>query len=374
MPKHDFFSPKAISNRIKSKGMQKLRWYCEMCQKQCRDENGFKCHQTSDSHLRQMRIFAENPSLVMHGYSEEFEKIFIDSLSRRHGTKRVYANVAYQEYISDKNHTHMNATKWETLTNFVKYLGKSGQCLVDETEKGWYIAWVDRDPAALARQAHLDKKRKHEMDDEERARRELRRQVAKAGPASTVEAEAVDLSVGTKSFGLSARATPSTTAPKRLAAFARDSSSDDEKQQEKPTSMLDELMRENQRNPKPAERFENWLHDGIVVKCVNSTVAGGAYHRKKGDVLRVVDDFAAIVRMRDSGDELQLDQDDLETVIPATGRRVRLLNGPGRGRTGTLEAIDVDSFSVSVELDGGQIFGQSEVLAKVDYEDVSRLT
>ena len=38
MPKHDFLSPKAISNRIKSKGLQKLRWYCQMCQKQCRDE------------------------------------------------------------------------------------------------------------------------------------------------------------------------------------------------------------------------------------------------------------------------------------------------------------------------------------------------
>jgi hypothetical protein len=50
------------------------------------------------------------------------------------------------------------------------------------------------------------------------------------------------------------------------------------------------------------------------------------------------------------------------------------LNGPGRGRTGVLKAIDVDSFSVSVELDGGLIFGLSEVLAKVDYEDVSRLT
>ena len=65
MPKHDFFSPKAISNRIKAKGLQKLRWYCEMCQKQCRDENGFKCHQTSESHLRQMRIFQENPQSVM---------------------------------------------------------------------------------------------------------------------------------------------------------------------------------------------------------------------------------------------------------------------------------------------------------------------
>ena len=38
MPKHGFLTPKAISNRIKSKGLQKLRWYCQMCQKQCRDE------------------------------------------------------------------------------------------------------------------------------------------------------------------------------------------------------------------------------------------------------------------------------------------------------------------------------------------------
>ena len=28
-----FLSPKAISNRIKAKGLQKLRWYCQMCQK-----------------------------------------------------------------------------------------------------------------------------------------------------------------------------------------------------------------------------------------------------------------------------------------------------------------------------------------------------
>lgn len=37
--------------------------------------------------------------------------------------------------IADKQHVHMNATKWDTLTTFVKYLGKQGHCLVDETEK-----------------------------------------------------------------------------------------------------------------------------------------------------------------------------------------------------------------------------------------------
>lgn len=43
MGKSDFLTPKAIANRIKSKGLQKLRWYCQMCQKQCRDEVSPPC-------------------------------------------------------------------------------------------------------------------------------------------------------------------------------------------------------------------------------------------------------------------------------------------------------------------------------------------
>ena len=43
----------------------------------------------------------------------------------------------YREYINDRNHVHMNSTEWTTLTEFIKYLGKAGHCVVDETEKGW---------------------------------------------------------------------------------------------------------------------------------------------------------------------------------------------------------------------------------------------
>jgi len=49
---------KAMAKAVKAKGLQRLRWYCQMCQKQCRDENGFKCHQMSDGHVRMMAIFA----------------------------------------------------------------------------------------------------------------------------------------------------------------------------------------------------------------------------------------------------------------------------------------------------------------------------
>jgi len=32
-----------------------------------------------------------------------------------------------------------------------RYLGKTGKCHVEETDKGWYIKYIDRDPEALAR-------------------------------------------------------------------------------------------------------------------------------------------------------------------------------------------------------------------------------
>jgi len=58
----------------------------------------------------------------------------------------------YQEFIQDKHHQHMNSTRWVTLTEFVKHLGRSGVARVDETEKGWFLAWIDNSPKALEKQ------------------------------------------------------------------------------------------------------------------------------------------------------------------------------------------------------------------------------
>jgi DNA/RNA-binding protein KIN17 len=43
----------------------------------------------------------------------------------------------------------MNATCWVTLTSFVKHLGRSGKCVIDETEKGWFVTWVEKDMEQL---------------------------------------------------------------------------------------------------------------------------------------------------------------------------------------------------------------------------------
>ena len=74
-----------------------------------------------------MKLFAENSSSYIDQFSADFEASFMDILSRRFRSTRVWSNVVYQEVIADRGHIHMNATKWESLTGFVKYLGKSGQ-------------------------------------------------------------------------------------------------------------------------------------------------------------------------------------------------------------------------------------------------------
>lgn len=93
-----------------------------MCEKQCRDENGFKCHCQSENHLRQMSLFRENSDKYMDEYSDDFERYFMEIMKRKGGL-RVKANTVYQEVVSNRTHIHMNATKWPTLTNFVQYLG-----------------------------------------------------------------------------------------------------------------------------------------------------------------------------------------------------------------------------------------------------------
>ena len=156
---------KQIGKRIKAKGLGRLKWYCQMCQKQCRDENGFKCHQTGESHLRQMELFSQNPEHYLNKLSDEFEETFLKLLSRRFNTTQVKANKVYNEYIQDKEHSHMNATKWETLSGFVQYLGRTGKVKVEENEKGLYITWIDRNPEALARAEKNARKERDTLGD-----------------------------------------------------------------------------------------------------------------------------------------------------------------------------------------------------------------
>ena len=453
-----FLTPKAIANAIKAKGLQKLKWYCQMCEKQCRDENGFKCHQTGEAHLRQMAMFRNNSEGFMDKFSEEFVEMFMEVM-RRKGGLRVLANNVYQEVIADRQHVHMSSTKWQTLGSFVQYLGKSGLCKVDQTDRGWYVQYIDRDPRVLARQEELQKRAEAAQDSEERMAEQLRRQVEAARRAEeeakealgvkTQEAEPTELkerneeekiafnlntssaaaasSAASTAAATSSIATPSTTTPALSKPFSMSmkpvgvfnalaqagpssnevASSDSHKRKGAP-SALESLILENERlkaqehvakkqkldqsavsattptssSPSTSSaasskshRLDYWLFPNIIVKVLNKKLLGGKLYKQKGVIQRVIDKYLAELRVTSSDDSidgtvLQIDQDELETVIPAIGKPVQFVNGVYRGEIGVLLELNEAKYTARIRIESGVLRGKE--VDGVEYEEICK--
>lgn len=426
MPKAEKGSLKDLGKKIKSKGLQKLKYFCQMCEKQCRDANGFKCHLTSESHLRQMKIFSEHAGSFMDRYSRDFEKMYLDTLRMRHSTSRTAANAVYQEVIQDKGHIHMNSTIWASLTDFCKYLGKMGKCVVEETERGWYVTYIERDVSKLHQeevtQQRLEAEQAAEQATQERMvyqRVEAAKALDRAGGVLHTEATKLernsDEETATIQLALSNAKKPSgkkTRAPLGKSVFGDDD--DDSEVQESQTkqesarSTLSTSRTESERplhpSPKPpltgnarsstsgkedekksnkrvkterdnneGEEDEPWLHRDILVRIINNKVADGIYFLCKAAVDKVVDGFTAEVTVMDDnkkvdGDVLRLDQEDLETVVPKrVDEKVRIVRGKHRGEKAVVIELDKKKCRAILELK------DRTILNRVDYDDFSKL-
>lgn len=425
MGKSDFLTPKAIANRIKAKGLQKLRWYCQMCQKQCRDENGFKCHCMSESHQRQMQVFGQAPDRVVEGFSEEFFESFLTLIRRAHRHSRVAATVVYNEYIADRHHVHMNSTRWATLTEFIKFLGREGYCKVEDTPKGWFITYIDRD-SEQAVKARLKRKRiKSDLVEEERQERMIARQIERAqkslakandgddGSDAEGELESESQSDSEEEYSGSddareddAKETNKVTgkiaialqkaAPgpkvnpyedKTKAKFGFDEEEElgarekkdevakkkgkDVKAAEPRRSALDELMKEEEKAKERSNRKDYWLCPGIVVKVMSKSLAEKGYYKQKGVVKRLIDKYVGEIEMLESKHVLRVDQDELETVIPQIGGLVRIVNGAYRGSNARLLSVDTEKFYAKVQVEKGLYDGK--VLRAIEYEDICKI-
>ncbi|GKZ33036.1 hypothetical protein AbraIFM66951_003890 [Aspergillus brasiliensis] len=152
MPRAEAGSTKAISNKIKA----------------------------SESHVRQVLLIGEDPKKYIEDYSKQFLDNFLNLLKTGHGEKKVHINQFYQQVIADKEHIHMNATKWKSLSQFAAYLGREGICRVEETEKGLFVSYIDRSPEAMRRQEALLKKERQDRGDEEQEQRQIREQIKRA--------------------------------------------------------------------------------------------------------------------------------------------------------------------------------------------------
>ncbi|CAK7264068.1 hypothetical protein SEPCBS57363_000883 [Sporothrix epigloea] len=193
MPKAEVGSIKHLSNQMKAKGLTRLRWYCQICERALRDENAFKQHTLSESHVRNMLAVGSDPRKVIDEYSDRFLKDFIQLLRTGHGEKQVQINHFYQELIARRDHIHMHSTKWSSLTEFAKYLGQEGICRVEENEKGIFISWVDTSPEALKRQEAIRRKEAQDRGDEEWEQRMLKAQIERASQAAKEKRKGLEI-------------------------------------------------------------------------------------------------------------------------------------------------------------------------------------
>lgn len=380
-------TPKAIANRIKAKGLQRLRWYCQMCQKQCRDENGFKCHLTSEGHLRQMQIFGENPDKFVDEFSQEFEKDFLEHMKTCHRTTRVQANYVYNEYIKDRHHVHMNSTKWLTLTDFVKHLGRTGKCFVEETPKGWFIKLTPAvaDPRLLTSEKEKLKRKRLDEADEIRHEKELRAQIERANasqqaqPPGKIEATELERKHGEK-IVLGIQPTTKTNRKANPLGTSILFNNEEEDDEDSPSAAPVDHKRQPGNTAIPAADPSSdirkqgeppqWICPGIVVKVLSKSLRELGYYKKKGKILKVIDTCIAEIEMLDSGDIVRVDQQELETVIPQVGGKVMLVKGSMTGYRAELQGLETDKYKAKVCILHGDLAGKE---ALVEYEDLSKL-
>ena len=96
------------------------------------------------------------------------------------------------------------------------------------------------------------------------------------------------------------------------------------------------------------------------------TLQGGAFDKVKC-VVRSVSNDGVSVETLDGRSRATLPLTKLETVIPAVGKRVRVVGGAHKGEAATLEALDLGAFAARIRLEAS-----GEVVEGVPYEDVCK--
>ncbi|KAH9526203.1 kin17 DNA and RNA binding protein [Dermatophagoides farinae] len=420
MGKHEPLTAKAIGKRIKAKGLQKLKFYCQMCQKQCRDANGFKCHLTSEAHQRQLLLFSENPNRYMDEFSSDFLKDFLHLLKRRYSTKRVLANQVYQEYIKDRDHLHMNSTRWCTLTGLVKWMGRKGICHVENNEKGWFITYIDRDPETLLRNENKAKKEKMFRDDDERQAQLIQEQIER-GKRSEIEyrlrnsqnTDDTDQESNQSSKQILVKEDPDQKITFSLAVkkslncqpiatifnnvkpldsissktqnkVDTEKKSSLESKSKSKKSALEEILEEQERwkarkaasqhrsnNNSGSYKSETWMQPGIIVRIVTKQL-GSEYYEKKARIESIESPgYAAIIKLLSNGDLIRVDERHLETVVPSkSGSKVMILKGLYRGQLATIVRVDEQNEKILVTIDS-RSSGSSEPI-HCNFDQISK--
>ena len=117
---------------------------------------------------------------------------------------------------------------------------------------------------------------------------------------------------------------------------------------------------------------ECWLAKGIVVKIMSKELKSSGFYKEKASVKRVLEQggrHIGEVEHLKTGALIQVDQEQLETVIPKEGGRVLVLSGAHKGAKAKLLGVNTKKFQAEIEIEDA---GRRRLW--VEYDDVSKVS
>jgi len=175
--------------------------------------------------------------------------------------------------------------------------------------------------------------------------------------------------------------------PKILPIFStkREKTKDENISEEKPVSNKSIDKKDNKRktfddketksmkkmkdNNDPATT-KGWLQEGLTVKVITKSL-GDKYYKAKGIVQSVENDsFVGKVKLKVpeevNGHVVRVDQEYLETVIPAIGKVVLILWGKHKGKKAIVKQLNIKYYNVNIELE------DEKILENIPYEQICK--
>ncbi|MEN2498404.1 MAG: hypothetical protein MHMPM18_002699 [Marteilia pararefringens] len=381
---------KYLAIRMKSKGLQKLKFYCQVCEKQCRDENGFKCHILSESHNRQIQIVADNPEYYIDKFSEEFRKSFVDLMRMSYPNKTVSANIIYKDFISDRSHVHMNSTKWTTLTDFCKFLESEGSITIEDIDErnGLMVKYVNKSVTQTDKQLSSKKSSTTEVTLQSR---ELQKQIEFANSQLEKSKSQLDGknedeilfdfkplhrddngTINLKLTNVEKNIEQSSTlyrydAKDNILNNIKQSCKINEKNPpEHPRKVLDQSL--------SLQREEKWINPNLIVKIITEDL-GEDYLEKKCLIRRVDHKDKSIAYCDTIFDNepviIRIHEDELQTVLPAIGKPVQIVVGKFKGMQAKILKLNVKTFDCIIQITQGPL--RSKIVENIPYEHICKL-
>lgn len=250
---------------------------------------------------------------------------------------------------------------------------------------GWYITYIDRDPETLAAQEKKAKKEKMDKDDEERLLDFIDKQIERAKQDTTEEEGETSKTPlmrpeNDTPLVLDIKLKPK---PKLLPVLEiKQEKIKSEDSQSKSKSEKDGKLKRSNDNDETGsvKKFksddnspatEGWLREGLIVKVITKSL-GDKYYKAKGIVQSIeTDGFVGKVKLKTpeevNGHVIRLDQEYLETVIPAIGKEVLILWGKHKGMKATVKKLHIEHYSIDVELEKDK-----KIVNKLPYEQVCK--